>query len=159
MRTTGNGSGDGKSSPQELDAQAAWPAQAGEGWNVLALSTGRCKLPNDSSDALLGAVRDRPAPLQSGAGDQKDLILPVHNVDNSITKGASVGSSMKVLKVVVRALRSVVGRRGCCSSTKHASFHVVGLEITALRVREKQLAMLMLKYPEWTGATSWPRGC
>jgi len=46
--------------------------------------------------------------FNSVAACRKLAYGPVTNVDKSATKGASVGSPMEVLKVVVRALKSVI---------------------------------------------------
>ena len=100
----------------------------------------------------------------------------IMDVDKSATKGASVGSPMDVLKVVVRALKSVVcfpdgegSALGCAASgglertskeirllfeyRHHANFHVLCPDIivdsrTAVRIREKQLAVLTSEHPE-----------
>ena len=100
----------------------------------------------------------------------------IMNMDKSSTKGASVGSPMEVLKVDVRALKSVVsfpageGSALRCAASgglersskeirmlfehrNHANFHVLCPDITvdsrtAVRVREKQLAVLTSEHPE-----------
>ena len=78
----------------------------------------------------------------------------IMDVDKSATKGASVGSPMDVLKVVVRALKSVVGEpRMLFEHRNSANFHVLCPDIivdsrTAVRIREKQLAVLTLEHPE-----------
>ena len=80
-----------------------------EGWNVLALSNGRWKLPDDLFRAFLEHyVSDLPR-YNLGLVVKKSEYFPyIMDVDKSATKGASVGSPMEVLKVVVRALKSVV---------------------------------------------------
>ena len=78
----------------------------------------------------------------------------IMDVDKSATKGASVGNPMEVLKVVVRAMKLVVGNTGMLFEHQNrANFHVLCPEIivdsrTALRIWEKQLAVLSSKYPE-----------
>ena len=78
----------------------------------------------------------------------------IMDVDKSATKGASVGSPMEVLKVVVRALKSVVGETSMLfEHREHANFHVLCPDITvdsrtAVRIREKQLAVLTSEHPE-----------
>ena len=100
----------------------------------------------------------------------------IMDVDNSATKGTSVGSPMEVLKVVVRALKSVVsfpdgeGSALRCAASgglersskeirmlfehcNNANFHVLCPNIiadsrTAVRIREKQLAILTSGYLE-----------
>ncbi|CAL5226117.1 g8934 [Coccomyxa viridis] len=76
------------------------------------------------------------------------------DVDKSAMKGASVGSPMEVLKVVVRALKLVFGEtRMLFEHRNSANFHVLCPDIivdsrTAVRVREKQLAVLTSDHPE-----------
>ena len=96
----------------------------------------------------------------------------IMDVDKSATKGASVGSPMEVLKVVVRALKSVVSfpdgegsalrcaasgglraPRSMLFAPELANFHVLCPDIivdsrTAVRIREKQLAVLTSEHPE-----------
>ena len=78
----------------------------------------------------------------------------IMDVAKSATKGASVGSPMDVLKVVVRALKSVVGETMMLFEHRNsANFHVLYPDIivdsrTAVRVREKQLAVLTSEHPE-----------
>ncbi len=117
------------------------PHKQAEGWNVLALSNGRWKLPDDQFGAFLEHyVSDLPR-FNLGLVVKKSEYFPyIMDVDKSATKGASVGSPMEVLKVVVRALKSVVSfpdgegsalrcaasgglersskESGCCSSTE-----------------------------------------
>ena len=114
------------------------PHKQAEGWNVLALSNGRWKLPDDQFGAFLQHfVADLPR-FNLGLVVKKSEYFPyIMDVDKSATKGASVGSPMEVLMVVVRALESVVSfpagegsalrcaasgglersSKGCCSST------------------------------------------
>ena len=74
--------------------------------------------------------------------------------DKSATKGASVGSSMAVLKEVVRALKSVIGEtRKLFEHRNSANFHMLCPDIivdsrTAVRIREKQLSVLTSEHPE-----------
>ena len=85
------------------------PHKQAEGWNVLALSNGRWKLPDDLFRAFLEHyVADLPR-FNLGLVVKKSEYFPyIMDVDKSSTKGASVGSPMEVLEVVVRALKSVV---------------------------------------------------
>ena len=77
---------------------------------MLALSNRRWKLPDDQFGAFLEHyVADLPH-FNLGLVVKKSEYFPyIMDVDKSATKGASVGSPMKVLNVVVRALKSVVG--------------------------------------------------
>jgi len=74
------------------------------------------------------------------------------DVDKSVTKGAS--SPMEVLKVVVRALKAVVGdTKMMFEHQNSANFHVLCQDIivdskTAVRIRKKQLAVLATEHPE-----------
>ena len=85
---------------------------------MLTLSNGRWKLPDDLFRAFLEHyVSDLPR-FNLGLVVEKSEYNPyIKDVDKSATKGASVGSPMEVLKVVVRALTLVSGRPGCCSNT------------------------------------------
>ena len=85
------------------------PHKQAEGWPVLALSNGRWKLPDDLFGAFLEHyVSDLPR-FNLGLVIKKSEYFPyIMDVDKSATKGASVGSPMEVLEVVVRALKSVV---------------------------------------------------
>ena len=76
-----------------------------EGWNVLALSNGRWKLPDGRFGAFLEQyVSDLPR-YKLGLVVKKSEYFPcIMDVDKSATKGASVSSPMEVLKMVVRAL-------------------------------------------------------
>ena len=153
------------------------PHKQAEGWNVLALSNGRWKLPDDRFTAFLEHyVSDLPR-FNLGLVVKKSEYFPyIMDVDKSATKGASVGSPMEVLKVVVRALISVVsfpdgeGSALRCAASgglersskeirmlfehrNHANFHVLCPDIivdsrTAVHIREKQLAVLNSSYPE-----------
>ena len=126
-----------------------------EGWNVLALSNGRWKLPDDQFGAFLQHyVSDLPC-YKLGLVVKKSEYFPyIMDVDKSVTKGASVGSPMEVLKVVVRALTSVVGHtRMLFEHRNSANFHVLCPDIivdsrTAVRIREKQLAVLTSEHHE-----------
>ncbi len=152
------------------------PHKQAEGWNVLALSNGRWKLPDDQFGAFLEHyVSDLPR-YNLGLVVKKSEYFPyIMDVDKSATKGASVGSPMEVLKVVVRALKSVVSFpdgegsalrcpppaalsklkriRMLFEHREHANFHVLCPDIivdsrTAVRIREKQLAVLTSEHPE-----------
>ena len=81
-----------------------------EGWNVLALSNGRWKLPDDRFGAFLEHyVSDLPR-YKLGLVVKKSEYFPyIMDVDKSATKGTSVGSPMEVFQVVVQALNSVIG--------------------------------------------------
>ena len=122
---------------------------------MLALSKGRWKLPDDQFGAFLEHhVADRPR-FNLGLVVKKSSHFPyIMDVDKSATKGASVGSPLEVLKVVVRVLRSVVGEtRTLFKHRNRANCHVMCPDIIvdsrkAVRVREKQLAVLTLEYPE-----------
>ena len=126
-----------------------------DGWNVLALSNGRWKLPDDRFGAFLEHyVSDLPR-YKLGLVVKKSEYFPyVMDVDKSATKGVSVGRPMEVLKVVARALDSVVGEtRMLFEHRNHANFHVLCPDIivdsrTAVRIREKQLAVLISEHPE-----------
>ena len=70
------------------------------------------------------------------------------DVNRSTSRGASMGTPMRVLQVVVRALTSVLFEQ-----RNGANFHVLYPDIivascTAVRNREKQLAVLISKHPE-----------
>ena len=153
------------------------PHKQAEGWNVLALSNGRWKLPDDQFGAFLEHYVSNLPRFKLGLVVKNSEYFPyIMDVDKSATKGASVGSPMEVLKVVVRALKSVVsfpdgeGSALRCAASgglersskeirmlfehrNHANFHVLCPDITvdsrtAVRVREKQLAVLTSKYSE-----------
>ena len=87
------------------------------------------------------------------------------DVDKSATKGVSVGRPMEVLKVVVRALNSVVGHtRMLFEHRNSANFHVLCPDIivdsrAAVRIREKQQPVLISEHCEvdW-GDRAWQRG-
>ena len=70
------------------------------------------------------------------------------DVDKSAIKGASVGSPMEMLWVVVRALKSVIGQtRMLFEHRDHVTFHALCPDIivasrTTIRIRGKQLAVL-----------------
>ena len=76
----------------------------------------------------------------------------IMDVDKSGTRGASVGSPMEVL--TVWALTSVIGEtKMLYEHRNHANFHVLCPDIvvdsrTAVRIREKQLAVLSSEHPE-----------
>ena len=126
-----------------------------EGWIVLAVSNRRWKLADDQFGVFLEHyVSDMPR-FNLGLVVKKSEYFPyIMDVDKSATKGASVGSPMEVLKVVVRALKSVVGETSILFEHRNsANFHVLCPSIivnsrTAVRVREKQLAVLTLEHPE-----------
>jgi len=131
------------------------PHKQAEGWNVLALSNGRWKLPDDQFGAFLEHYVSDLSRFNLGLVVKKSEYSPyIMDVDESATKGASVGSPMKVLKVVVRALKSVVGETTMLFEHRNcANFHVLCLDIiadsrTVVRVREKQLAVLTSEHPE-----------
>ena len=124
-----------------------------EGWNVLALSNGRWKLPDDHFGAILehyvsGLPRYKLGPVV------KKYFPYIMDVDKSAMKGASVGSPMEVLRVVVWALKAVVGETKMLFEHRNrANFHVLCPDIivdskTAVRIREKQLMMLTSEHPE-----------
>ena len=131
------------------------PHKKAEGWNVLALSNKRWKLPDDCFNVFLEHyVSDLPR-FNLGLAVKKSEYFPyIIDVDKSATKGASVGSPMEVLKVVVRALKSVVGETMMLFEHRNnANFHVLCPDIivnsrTAVRIQEKQLAGLTLEHPE-----------
>jgi len=122
---------------------------------VLALSNGRWKLPGDQFCAFPEHyVTDLPR-FNPGLAVEKSSHFPYTlEVDDSATKGASVGSPMEKLKVVVRALSLVVGEtRMVFEHRNGANFHVLCPEIavdsrTAVRIRETELAVPMSQYPE-----------
>ncbi len=148
-----------------------------EGWIVLAVSNRRWKLADDQFGVFLEHyVSDMPR-FNLGLVVKKSEYFPyTMDVDESATKGASVGSPMEVLKVVVRALKSVVsfpdgeGSALRCAASggpersskeirmlfehrNSANYHVLCPDIivdsrTAVRIREKQLAVLTLEHPE-----------
>ena len=126
-----------------------------DGWNVLALSNGRWKLPDDLFRAFLEHYVSDLSGYKLGLVVKKSEYFPyIMDVDKSATKGASVGSPIEVLQVVVRALTSVVGHtRMLFEHRNFANFHVLCPDIivdsrTAVRIREKQLAVLILEHPE-----------
>ena len=85
------------------------PHKQSEGWNVLALSNGRWKLPDDQFGTFLEHYVADLHHHHLGLVVKKSEYFPyIMDVDKSVTKGASVGSPTEVLKVVVRALRSVI---------------------------------------------------
>ena len=126
-----------------------------EGWNVLALSNGRWKLPDGRFGAFLEQyVSDLPR-YKLGLVVKKSECFPcIMDVDKSATKGASVSSPMEVLRVVVRALKSVIGETRMLFEHRNcANFHVLCPDIivasrTAVRIREKQVAVLASEHPE-----------
>ena len=148
-----------------------------EGWIVLAVSNRRWKLADDQFAVFLEHyVSDMPR-FNLGLVVKKSEYFPyIIDVDKSATKGASVGSPMEVLKVVVRALKSVVsfpdgeGSALRCAASgglersskeirmlfehrNSAHFHVLCPDIivdsrTAVRIRDKQLAVLTSEHPE-----------
>ena len=77
------------------------PHKQTEGWDVLALSNGRWKLPDDQFGAFLEHyVADVPR-FNLGLVVKKSEYFPyIMDVDKSTTKGASVGSPMEVLRVI-----------------------------------------------------------
>ena len=98
-----------------------------KGWNILALSNGRWKLPDDQFGAFLEHyVSDLPR-FKVGLVVKKSEYFPyIMDVDKSSMKGASVGTPMEVLKVVVRALKSVVVEtRMLFEHRNFANFHVL----------------------------------
>ena len=131
------------------------PHKQAAGWNVLALSNGRWKLPDDQFGAFLEHyVADLPR-YNLGLVVKKSEYFPyIMDVDKSATKGASVGSPMEVLKMVVQALKSIIGETRMMFEHRNcANFHVLCPDIivdsrTAVRVREKQLAVLTSEHPE-----------
>ena len=131
------------------------PHSQAEGWNVLALSNGRWELPDDQFRAFLEHyVADLPRFNLRLVINKSEYFPYIMDVDKSATQGASVGSPMDVLKVVVRALESVVGEtRMLFEHRNSANFHVLCPDITvdsrtAMRIREKQLAVLTSEHPE-----------
>ncbi|CAL8461704.1 g1235 [Coccomyxa elongata] len=77
------------------------PHKQAEGWNVLALSNGRWKLPDDQFGAFLEHyVADVPR-FNLGLVVKKSKYFPyIMDMDKSTTKGESVGSPMEVLRVI-----------------------------------------------------------
>ena len=113
-----------------------------DSWNVLALSNGRWKLPDDQ--CLLGALRVGLATLQFGAGGQEVGVLFVHHGRGQERDqgrecgepdgGAKGGSA--ALKPVVKETRMLFEHRD------RANFHELCLDIivdsrTAVRICEK----------------------
>ena len=70
-----------------------------EGWNVLALSNGRWRLPDDQFGAFLEQyVADLPR-FNLGLVVKKSAHFPyIMDMDKSASKGASVSSPMEVLR-------------------------------------------------------------
>ncbi len=130
------------------------PHKQAEGWNVLALSNGRWQLPDDQFRAFLEHyVSDLPR-FNLGLVVKKSEFFPyVVDVDKSATKGASVGSPMEVLKVVVRALTLVVGHtRMLFEHRNTANFHVLCPDIivdsrTAVRIRREAAGHADIRAP------------
>ena len=94
-----------------------------EGWNVLDLSNGRWKLPDDRFSTFLEHyVSDLPR-YKLGLVVEKSEYFPyIMDVDKSPTEGASVGSPMEVF---VRALKSVIREaRMVFKHRNSANFHV-----------------------------------
>ena len=77
------------------------PYKQSEGWDVLALSNGKWKLPDDHFSAFLEHyVADRPR-FNLGLVVKKSSHFPyMMDVDKSATKSVSVGSPMEVLEVI-----------------------------------------------------------
>ena len=126
-----------------------------DGWNVLALSNRRWKLPGDRFGAFLEHYVSDLLRYNLGLVVKKTEYFPyIMDVDKSASKGASVGSPLEVLKVVVRTLKSVVGEtRMLFEHRNSANFHVLCPDIivdsrTAVRIREKQLRILSSEHPE-----------
>ena len=126
-----------------------------EGWNVLALSNGRWKLPDDRFGTFLEHyVSDLPR-YKLGLVVKKSEYFPyMMDVDKSATKGPSVGSPMEVFQVVVRALKLVIGETRMLFEHRNSkNFHVLCPDIVvasrmAVRIREKQLVILTSEHPE-----------
>ncbi|CAL5221770.1 g4023 [Coccomyxa viridis] len=79
-------------------------------WNVLALSNGGWKLPDDRFGAFLKHYLSDLPRYKLGLVVKNSEYFPyIMDVDKSATKRASVGSPMEVLRAVVRALKSVIG--------------------------------------------------
>ena len=123
-------------------------------WNVLALSNGRWQFPDDLSRAFLEHYVSDLARYKLGLMVKYSEYFPyIMDVDKNASRGASVGSPMDVLKVVVRALRSVVGETTVLFEHRNsANFHVLCPDIivdsrTAVRIREKQPAVLSSEHP------------
>ncbi len=85
---------------------------------------------------------------------KKEYFPYIMDLDKSATKVVSVGTTMGLLTVVVRALISVVGdTRMLFGHRNRANFHGLCPDIivnsrTAVRIREKQLALLTLEHSE-----------
>ena len=116
-----------------------------ERWNVLALSNGRWKL---FGAFLEHYVADLPR-FNLGLVVKKSEYIPyIMDVDKSPTKGASVGSPMSVLRVVVRPPKSVIGEtRMLFEHRDRVTLHALCPDIivdsrTTIRICEKQLAVL-----------------
>ena len=122
---------------------------------MLALSSGKLKLPNDQFGAFLKHyLSDRPR-FKLGLVVKKSEYFPyIMDVDKSATKGGSVGTPMEVLKVVVRALNAGIGEAKLLFEHRNcANFHVLCPDIivdsrNAKRIRERQLAVLTSEHPE-----------
>lgn len=86
------------------------PYKHSEGWNVLALGKGRQKLSDDPFPTFpQHYVADLPL-FHLGLVVKKSECFPyIMDVDKSATKGGILSSPRKVLKVVVRMLKSVIG--------------------------------------------------
>ena len=131
------------------------PHKQAEGWNVLALSNGRWKLPDDLFSAFLQHYVSDLRRYNLGLVVKKSEYFPyIMDVDKSASKGAILGSPMKVLQVVVRAIMSMIGEtRTLFEHRNSANFHVLRPDITvdsrpAVHIREKQLAVLTSEHPE-----------
>ena len=131
------------------------PRKQAEGWNVLALSNGRWKLPVDQFGAFLQHYVSELPRFNLGLVVKKSEFFPyIMDVDKSASKAASVGSPMEVLQVVVRALTSVIGETGILyEHCNYAKFHVLCPDIIvasrpAVHIREKQLAVLTSEHLE-----------
>ena len=90
----------------------------------------------------------------------------IMDVDKSVSKGASVGRPMEALKVVVRALNTVVGEtRMLFEHRDHAKFsravpgHHSGQQDGRAHPREAAGCADHRAPPKSTGTTSWTRGC
>ena len=141
-----------------------------EGWNVLALSNGKVEGSWQSVCRLPAAVCGRYATPPSGPSGGKVLILSVHTgCGQEHNKRRNMGNLMEVLKVVSSPdgegstllcaatgglERSPKETRALFEHRNSANFHVLCPEIivvysrTAPSIRERQLAVLTLEYPE-----------
>ena len=118
------------------------PHKQSQGWNVLALSNGRWKLPDDQFCALLQQyVADLPHHL---------LRLVVKKCPNtsrtswtwSSTKGVSVGRPMEVLKVVVGALTTT------CATPPSSNSSAMDRTISPKRARSGALSVHFSSLPD-----------